>query len=370
MISDTIKILAVDDAQQNLVALEALLRRPGLQVLCARSGADALELLLAHEIGLALVDIQMPDMDGFELAELMRGSPRSSHVPIIFLTASDRDARRTFRGYEVGAVDFLYKPFDAHALRSKVDVFVELAAHKLALKRQLDTVSQLLEVNETFSAALAHDLRNPLASISLAAEALRRVAPNEQVATLGRRMQGSAARMARMVAQLLEMVRLRSGRVVLMPRACDMAQLCTDVVAELQLVNPARLIRLGSSGDTAGVWDADALAQIFSNLVGNAVEHGDAGEPVDITVDGRDAARVSCSVRNGGVIPEALLPTLFAPYRSGEQAVRRDGLGLGLYIAQGLAERHGGFIDVRSNKDEGTVFCLRLPRHAGKAMQR
>ena len=128
------KCLLVDDLEENLLALPALLRRDDVEVLQARSGAEALELLLAHDVALALLDVQMPDMDGFELAELMRGSERTRHVPIIFVTAGARDQHRLFQGYEIGAVDFLYKPIEPHILTNKADVFFQLYRQKQQLR--------------------------------------------------------------------------------------------------------------------------------------------------------------------------------------------------------------------------------------------
>ena len=113
-----VKCLLVDDRKENLVAMAALLDRDDVEVLEARSGAEALELLLAHDVALAFLDVQMPDMDGFELAELMRGSERSRHVPIIFVTAEARDPHRLFKGYDLGAVDFLYKPVEPQLLQN------------------------------------------------------------------------------------------------------------------------------------------------------------------------------------------------------------------------------------------------------------
>jgi CheY-like chemotaxis protein len=121
MTTDThpIYCLLVDDLDENLLALEALLLRDGLVCLKARSGEQALELLLLHDVALALLDVQMPGMDGFELAEYMRGNERARHVPIIFVTAGSADLQRRFRGYEAGAVDFIQKPIEADILRSK-----------------------------------------------------------------------------------------------------------------------------------------------------------------------------------------------------------------------------------------------------------
>src|SRR5580692_812235 len=111
---ECVKCLLVDDLEENLLALSALLRRDGVEVLQARSGPEALELLLVHDVALAFLDVQMPDMDGFQLAELMRGSERTKQVPIIFVTAGARDTQRLFKGYDSGAVDFLYKPLEPH----------------------------------------------------------------------------------------------------------------------------------------------------------------------------------------------------------------------------------------------------------------
>jgi len=130
-----VKCLLVDDLEENLVALRALLADENVELYSARSGVDALELMLQHDFGLALVDVQMPSMDGFELAELMRGSERTRSTPIIFLTAGAWNRERIFKGYESGAVDFMFKPIEPRILRSKVRVFVELNRQKMAIAK-------------------------------------------------------------------------------------------------------------------------------------------------------------------------------------------------------------------------------------------
>ncbi|MGB4888832.1 MAG: response regulator [Nitrospira sp.] len=139
------KFLLVDDHESNLVALSAVLSRDDVEMLRARSGREALELLLQHDIALAVIDVQMPIMDGFELAELMRGSRRTQHVPIIFLTAGPQDNLRRFRGYQAGAVDFLYKPIEPDVLRSKTGIFLDLYRQREELARQRDTFITLAE---------------------------------------------------------------------------------------------------------------------------------------------------------------------------------------------------------------------------------
>src|ERR1700678_2955575 len=138
------KILLVDDLEGNLLALEALLRADDVQVLKAQSARAALELLLVHEIALALVDVQMPEMDGFELAELMRGYERTRHVPIIFVTAGMHEQARIFQGYDSGAVDFLFKPIEPGILKHKARVFLQLYRQRQALEDALRTNEEIL----------------------------------------------------------------------------------------------------------------------------------------------------------------------------------------------------------------------------------
>lgn len=356
-----IHVLIVDDIRNNITALEASLARPDLSVLKAESGPAALELLLKHEVALAILDVNMPGMDGFELAELMRGSPRTAHVPIIFLTATAQEANRTFRGYEAGAVDFLYKPFDSRILNSKVDVFIQMERQKQQLATQLATVQQLLDANEMLMAVLGHDLRTPLSAVIASAEYLARFVQDENVANIGTRIKSSGMRMVRMVDQLLNLARLRGGRVTLQPRAVELNTLAKNIVDEYEArVGKGRIFVL-RQGDTLLQGDGDLLSQVFSNLIGNALQHGLEGSAIQVRLDGH-ADDVSITVQNAGAIPADVLPTIFAPYRSGRRQSESSGLGLGLYITREIAEMHGGEVRVRSTNDTGTLFEVTLPR--------
>jgi len=166
--ADDITLLLVDDLEENLVAMTALLRRPGLRLLKARSGEEALELVLVNEVALALVDVQMPGMDGFELAELMRGSERTKHVPIVFVTAGAHDRKRLFQGYDSGAVDFLYKPIEPHILTNKVAVFVELFRQKQAIARG-SALQNAIFNNANFS-SIATDAKGVIQIFNVGAE--------------------------------------------------------------------------------------------------------------------------------------------------------------------------------------------------------
>ena len=355
-LAGNVPVLVVDDVPQNLMAMRALLQRPGVRVLTAASGAEALELLLEHDVALALLDVQMPEMDGMALAELMRGTQRTREVPIIFLTASPTDPKRSFRGYEAGAVDFLHKPIESKVILSKVGVFVELYQQRRQLQERNEALERLLKLNETMMAVLTHDLRTPLSAITLSAEVLKLRAADDVQRQSADRIRSSSRRMARMIEQLLDFSRIRSGVLTLRPQPGSLAAVCDAVVGEMQ---PGAAIEVEAIGDLQGSFDADRMAQVFSNLIGNALQHGSQGAPVRVVLDGRDAGRLRASVSNAGRLPEVMLPRLFDPFRPEGQ--HGGGLGLGLYIVDHFVRAHGGTVE-GGNTAEGALLRFEMPR--------
>ena len=362
--TDRVKCLLVDDVHENLIALEALLQRDGIDILKAQSGPEALELLLTHtDVALALLDVQMPEMNGFELAELIRGSERTRHIPLIFITAGSREQNWQFRGYESGAVDFLYKPIDPHLLTNKANVFFELQRRKQALAHELQERTAALRVNEMFMAVLSHDLRTPLMSITAAATVLKRQPDAEKVGAMAERMLSSSQRMGRMIEDLLDVTRIRhAGGLALQLAPADMQALVQRTLDEVQTSFPDRAIESSLQGNLAGVWDVERLCQVVANLVGNAVHHGNPDQPVRIDVDGTQVDKVTMAVSNGGTIAPELIPHLFNPFHGREREPgRHQGLGLGLFIAHQIVRAHQGRIHVQS-QDGTTRFSVELPR--------
>lgn len=359
-----VKCLLVDDLEENLLALSALLRRDDVELLLARSGAEALALLQVHDVALAFLDVQMPDIDGFELAELMRGNDRTRHVPLIFVTAGARDQYPLFKGYNTGAVDFLYKPVDPYILQSKADVFFQLHRQKLQLAQELRQRTETLRLNEMFMAVLGHDLRNPLSSILMSAHLLQRRSSDEAVQKVAARLLSSGKWMSRMIADVLDLAQARlGGGISIRCAPTDLATLVQGVVQDCQAAEPERQIHLHPAGDLSGEWDADRLAQVALNLIGNALQHGLPDRPVDVRLDGSQSDVVVFSVENEGAIPAEVLPHVFDPFRGGRQlAGRSEGLGLGLYIVQQIVLAHQGHVDVRSEAGGRTVFRITVPR--------
>jgi two-component system sensor histidine kinase/response regulator len=352
----SVKCLIVDDLDENLLALEALLQSDAVTVLRAQSGHEALELLLQHDVALALIDVQMPVMDGFELAELMRGAERTRHVPIIFVTAGTRDLHRVFKGYDAGAVDFLYKPLEPRILAHKAQTFFELY-------RQRQALADTLSLNEQLLAIVGHDLRDPLNVILMSAELLAGL-PDANVQKTAARLSTAGGRMRNILDELFDLARARLGGGIPLTRLpVDLAAVAQKAISEVQSTHPNRVIDLRSEGDVHGHWDGARLERVFATLIGNAVTHGAQTEHITVQLFGQPTDDVAVSVHNGGHVSPDILPNLFEPFHARKgMRPRGEGLGLGLYIAQQIVIGHGGTIDVRSTPAEGTTLRFTLPK--------
>ena len=380
--TEPVNFLLVDDLPENLLALEALLRRDGLRLLKAQSGDEALELLLRHDVALALLDVQMPGLDGFELAELMRGNERGRHIPIIFLTAGSADAQRRFRGYEAGAVDFIYKPIEPDILHSKANVFFDLyrqrqhiAAQRDALEAQRESLKQLQQLTqqqldreretarlrEEFVAILGHDLRNPVAAITSSAAMLRRQPQTEQALKVVGLLESTAGRMARLIDNVLDFARQRLGGGI----AVDVGEkplqpVLRQLIAEMEASHPDREFHYDVRLEKPLVLDDNRIGQLVANLLSNAVSYGDPKQPVELKA-WTEGAELHLTVANAGPpIPDAAMERLFQPFFRGDLRPNQKGLGLGLHIASEIARAHGGRLEGRSEGGR-TCFTLVIP---------
>ena len=218
---------------------------------------------------------------------------------------------------------------------------------------------------DQFIGILSHDLRSPLSAITAGAAIIAATAADDQrQARVAASILSSARRMARMIDDLLDLTRTRLGGAIPLKRVpTDLQPLCEEVVREVQAAHGSAVVRFRASGNVTGEWDSDRLAQVVSNLVGNAIQHGDGG-PIDL--DARGAAdRVTFTVHNGGdPIPPAAQASIFEPLVRGAVDEATQSLGLGLFIAQAIVSAHGGDIRVRSAEGLGTTFEVNLPRTA------
>ena len=231
--------------------------------------------------------------------------------------------------------------------------------------RIVDELSRAVHISEMFIGILSHDLRNPLSAVLAGAQVLALQPLDEKSTRVLSRVVSSSDRMGRMIDQLLDFTRARIGQGIPLRRdAGDLALIAHDAIEEGKASSPGADLRLTVHGDSTGEWDRDRVAQILSNLVGNALQHGDPSRPIDLTIDGADPDLVTLSIENIGVVPTDLLPILFNPFRGTLQKRGKSrGLGLGLYVARQIALAHGGELEV-SCTAIATTFRLRLPRSA------
>lgn len=233
------------------------------------------------------------------------------------------------------------------------------------LKRQNEDLSRTVRFSEMFVGMLGHDLRNPLSAITTAASLLKKRADSEKVAKPASRILNSAGRMGRMIDQVLDFTRIRLGKgIPVQRREVDLLEICRMAIDELDATPNPRPVEFRWAGGCTGQWDSDRLLQMISNLVGNALTHGRAPDPVSVHVDGGDPDVVVLEVHNAGVVPAETLPTLFEPFgiNPNGRTERSHGLGLGLFIGQQIVQAHEGTIEVTSSEEAGTRFVVRLPR--------
>jgi signal transduction histidine kinase len=295
-----------------------------------------------------------------------------SDIPVLLLSdARSRAPRVPTRFFEHVNVTLLPRPLAIQLLLSSVRSAVRARQRQYQMRDLYRDLERAVQLSDMFVSILGHDLRTPLGAMTLAAEAIVRGSPDARALRPAGRILTSAERMKRMIEQLLDLARVRQGHgIPLHLGRVHLGELCRQAVQELEDANPQASLVLQNTGNVSGTWDADRLAQVVSNLVGNAVQHGTKGRPITVDVDGTDESTVRLRVHNFGSVPPEALPTLFEPFKRMAahtmSAAGKTGLGLGLFIAREIAQAHGGDVGVQSS-EERTTFEVTLPRDARRA---
>lgn len=373
--SGLIKFLLVDDLAENLLSLEALLRRDDLILLKARSGDEALELLLEHDVALALIDVQMPGLDGFELAELMRGSERTRHVPIIFVTAGSHSAERRFRGYDAGAVDFIQKPIEPDVLRSKAAIFAQIYEQRQIISAQRDQLqiqAEALQVSDRrkneFLATLVHELRNPIAALQSGLRLFQRATDPAKAEQIGSLMQEKTVHLLRLVDDLLDVSRISQGKIELRIASFDLADAVRMAVAmaESAITEKNHALSLDLPDIPLPVTaDQVRITQCIINLLINAAKYTDSNGCINLAV-AEDATNYRISVTDNGFgLSQDALKSIFDLFGQvdGHRSSSQGGLGIGLALVRQLMDLHDGRVFATSaGTGRGSTFTLEFPR--------
>jgi two-component system, sensor histidine kinase and response regulator len=383
---DRVNILLVDDQPANLVALEAMLQGLGQNLIKAESGREALKWLLTHEFAVILLDVKMPEMDGFETATLIRQRDKSRHTPILFLTAADKSESHAVRGYAVGAVDYLVKPVVPEFVRSKVAVFVELAKKSELLRRQTQLLAEseqaareLAETRaelvrdlehknrelESFSYAVSHDLRAPLRRIDSFSRAMLE-SQAEKLDDSGRRYLERVREASQHMSQLIDDVLYlsRVTRADVRDQEVDLSAVANLILSRLQESDPARKLELKVRPGVVVTGDGQLLRIALENLLENAwkftgrqaeakIEFGvtqASGEPAYFVRD------------NGAGFDMTYADRLFGPFQRLHPQGEFPGSGIGLATVQRIIHRHGGRVWAEGLVGQGATFQFTLGR--------
>jgi signal transduction histidine kinase len=372
-------ILLVDDRADKLLALETVLACLGQNLILARSGTEALRLLLQNEFALIVLDVSMPDMDGFETAALIRQRPRCELVPIIFVSAVNYSDTHLSRGYSLGAVDYILAPIVPEILRAKVSFFIELHKKNQLLQRQTELETELIRAQaareqaeaansakDRVLAMLSHELRTPLTPVLLASSILSEMpsVPDEirnELRTIARNIELEA----RLIDNLLDATQLNLGKFSLMLEMVDVnilihsaLKICSQEIAAKDLTVHCDLAA-SENGIRA---DPARLQQVFWNVIKNAIKFTAANGTISLHSSTPQKGRVRLEVIDSGIgITANALSKIFDPFEQAGQ-IGLGGLGLGLAISKGIIELHGGQISaLSSGPGHGATFIIELP---------
>ena len=374
MMEQAVKILLVDDREENLLSLEVVLDDKNYELIKANSGRDALKILLQEQdFALILMDVQMPIMDGFETAELIRQSERLKHVPIIFLTANSNAPDNVFKGYKAGAVDYILKPFSIQILQAKVAVFVELynKSRELRiqgehLKRVNDQMAlhaeELNRINqelESFSYSVSHDLRAPLRAISGFARLLQE-GYNDKLDDEGKRILSiigkNGMKMGKLIDDLLAFSRL--GRKELEKKQVDMNELLNNVLIDIE-----KTVKHHADFSIDELPPAKTeetlMHQVLCNLVSNAIKYSSKKEKPVVHVGyytDKKEGNIYFVKDNGVGFDMSYYDKLFGVFQRLHSAEDFEGTGIGLAIVHRIISKHGGKIWAEGKADEGATF--------------
>lgn len=365
------KILLVDDKKENLVALETVLKDLNVELIKAGSGNEALRATLHHQFALALIDIQMPEMDGYELAAILREDEKTASLPFIFISGIYTDHANVFKGYEKGAFSFITKPFQPEILINKVKLFVGIHQQEYMLKRlnnDLGRKNEELKVLnkelEAFTYSVSHDLRAPLRAINGYSQIIlneHSEGVDEEVKRLLGIVSTNAKKMGELIDSLLSFSKI--GKRSLSKGKVDMDLLFRSAIEEQKMTEEAKRVNWSVEDLIPCYGDSQLLNQVVENFLSNAVKYSSkkASPVVEIRSVIQDNEIVYSVRDNGAGFDMKYYDKLFGVFQRLHRPTEFEGTGVGLATVQRIIMKHGGRVWAESELDKGAVFYFSLP---------
>ena len=365
-------ILIVDDSPENIISLKKVLEKNDFEVDTAASGEEALKKILKKSYVLIILDVQMPGMDGFEVAEAISGYSKAKETAIIFLSAATANVKLITRGYSSGGLDYISKPVDMNILLLKVKTFYRIYEQsralnemQIALREEIEFRKEAERKKDEFISIASHELKTPMTSIKGYIQLLERSLDKDDKETIRKRLhkvQNQIDKLNILIADLLDISKIESGKLKFNKKHFQFDDLLDHLIEIMQQSNPQVKILKNANVNGTIFGDEMRLEQVIINFITNAIKYGPDGKEIQITSEIR-GNEVYFSVRDYGIgmSNEHLQKVFDKFYRIEETSERFQGLGIGLYICKEIIERHHGEIGVDSTMGEGSEFYFKIP---------
>ena len=360
------KVLIVDDVVSNVLLLKILLQKEGFQICTANNGVVCIELAKSEKPNLILLDVMMPEMNGYDTATVLKQNPETKDIPIIFLTALNTPGDLV-KGFQVGANDFLTKPFNKEELVMRVNQQISLVAAKRIIEEQNAELRATLTNRDKMYSVIAHDLRSPMASIRMVLNlAVQTISPDvvgEEIFELIDKANKESEEVHDLLDNLLKWTKSQTGRLNVMTQDLELDDIIPGVVDIFEMIAATKKIKLSYSGAKLTVRaDNDMLKTIVRNFMSNAIKFSPENSTIEITVAKHDDDMAVISVRDHGVgIAADRLASIFKKGETTYGTGGEEGSGLGLQLCADFARKNGGDVMVDSVEGDGSTFSVLLP---------
>lgn len=365
----THKILIVDDRPENSYSLECILNGDNRQILKAASGEEALKIAFREDISIILLDVQMPEMDGFEVARMLKCTRKTKKIPIIFVTAISKEKEYMVRGLNEGAVDYLFKPLDSDITRAKVNTLLLFCEQQKEIERINSELTRLNEDKNYFLGVASHDLRNPIGNIlTLTTMIQQRTGQNlpEEFKQILELIVQTSNNTLELLNNLLDVSRIESGGMNLNYTSINLFDFVQQCINENRISAEKKNIQLSYSlPEDVILFEADRmyLMQVLTNLVSNGIKYSEPGRLVELIAERHNDEVVITVIDQGPGIAESEHANIFKPFvvSNSRTTGGESSTGLGLTIAKRIMEAHSGRIWLQSTLGVGTRFSISVP---------